>query len=494
MRGIKFKIIYIIGLLVLSLSISVTFAAFIFNQTAKMNANIGQVAVSSKSFYKYNKFDTEQTNSRLNKLRKDTVYLIDNIKIDSTEGYRKTTDGTYQTGIKYYDKTTLEANGNNAYDQSYTYYQLVDSKYTKLDVSALTFDSTLEGLYRTLGEFKKALLTDAFIETQEYYYTVDENGKYQAASTFNSSNTYYILLKEMPTTTGSDTTKNEYVYVKEYSNISSAEGYEVLNVSPYLTDKETVNVSNNVLTIDFLAPNMVLTCTVDDTNGVVNGVVITTGNTNSQYKAVIDYKGLSISIINTTITNSTDGYVVAKDNEDKPLDSIICSASETKYTDSDKIYLSQLGLHFEFKTEIAVYIRIHIQDAWIRTRKYSATNIRQLYIQKDQIEGKSPFAVNDDEWYFDEKENCIYLKTRYVPEPILDASGNPVKDANGKTTYKAKAYTFNINEGYYFDVLKSISYTDFIDVQVAFIVDIVQANRAYALWGFDPSERDYING
>lgn len=493
MRHKYFKITYIIGLLVLSLSISITFAAFIFNQTANVRANLGQVEVSSKSFYKYNLYDTEQTDSRKNKLRKDSVYLIDNITIGFVDGYKITDDEDVQSGKKYYESKTLTSvSADAAFDVNFSYYSLSDGKYEKLDLTADTFNPSSETYYCTDGDFKKAITSS--LSGPTFYTRTGEAEPYKysvATGSYSSSETYYILLKDKNAEVGTSAS-GLYEYTKTYDDIKTAKAYAVSGND--LVEKN-VSISSNSITIKEANDSTLITasCTLDTENGVVSSVTLSNYG-NNDYRATIDYKGLGIYILDNSITNSASGYEEAKDDENKVLDSIICSASETKYDSDGKVYLSQLGLHFKFYTEIAVYIRIHIQDAWIRTRKFSATNIRRQYIMKDQIEGKSPFAVNDDEWFFDEKENCIYLKNRYVPEAQKDNSGNPVLDANGKYIYPEKEYTFNINEGYYYDVLKSISYTDYIDVQVSFTVDIVQANRAYALWGFDPSDRDYIEG
>lgn len=491
----KFKIAYFIGLLTLALSISITFAAFIFNQTATVTANLGRVAVSSKSFYKYNAYSTEQTDIKKNKLRNDTAYVIDSITIDYVDGYSKTEDAFVLTAKKYFAIDTFAAVANNAtFDQNKNYYSFSDNKYTKLELTVDTFEPSTNTYYSTSGDFKKAKLSTGF-ENDTAYYTMSGSGtqadpyKYTlVSSAYNSSTTYYILLKDDDTQVGNSAV-GLYEYSKSYNDIKTCKAYVVnnkdLNEKDVYINNNSISIknskgSNNVQSETTL---ITLNCTLDTENGIVRSVSLANYG-NNDYRATIDYNGLGISVLDNEITNSQTGYEIAVDSEDptKVLDSIICSASENKYNSEGKIYLSQLGLHFEFQTEIAAYIRIHIQDAWIRTRKFSATNIRQQYIMKDQIEGKSPFAVNDDEWYFDEKENCIYLKNKYVPIQNIDG------------TYPTMEYTFNINEGYYYDVLKSISYTDYIDVQVSFIVDIVQANRAYALWGFDPSERDYIEG
>ena len=63
---------------------------------------------------------------------------------------------------------------------------------------------------------------------------------------------------------------------------------------------------------------------------------------------------------------------------------------------------------------------------------------------------------------------------------------HPVYDANG--VLQSSSYTFQVNEAYFYQVAQSTAYTEFVNVQVSFTVDIVQANRAIALWKVDPSQ------
>ena len=178
-------------------------------------------------------------------------------------------------------------------------------------------------------------------------------------------------------------------------------------------------------------------------------------------------------IIDEDITHSETGYTSLEAKS-----KLTCSASKDKYYESSsspkKYYLSQLGLQFTFKSEIAVYVRIHIQDAWTRTRAYSS-NTKELYVMKDLIGGKSPFSVSGSEWVYDETTNYVYLKQMYVP----------TKDSNGN--FVSTTYTFDVNEAYYYDSTKTSAFTDYIDVDVSFTIDIVQANRAKAKWNVDPS-------
>ena len=69
----------------------------------------------------------------------------------------------------------------------------------------------------------------------------------------------------------------------------------------------------------------------------------------------------------------------------------------------------------------------------------------------------------------------VYLNKMYIP--TQDSEGN----------YNSATFRFDVNEAYYYTSLLTSIYTEYIDVEVSFTVDIVQANRADAVWGLDPS-------
>ena len=62
----------------------------------------------------------------------------------------------------------------------------------------------------------------------------------------------------------------------------------------------------------------------------------------------------------------------------------------------------------------------------------------------------------------------------------------PTKDSQGEFT--AQEYIFNVNEGYFYHDTSAQAASKVTTVQVSFTVDIVQANRAEALWGVDFDE------
>ena len=382
MKNSKKKLIIILGIVGFLFSITVVFAAFIFNQIIEGSAKTGYIDIDSKSYYIYSaENNLEQTDAnykRQSKLRKDTVAVLEGFILSSTSTYSLTGDTIFINGKSYYTKS--------------------GSTYTIAEV---------------------------------------EVGDSIAANTY-------------------------YEETKTYNGISKV-GIAYDNS---LNDIEVTIVGTNKLSFSLNDLAISITCQIDSEQGMVTEGEVTVSNKN--YKAVINADGLGLVLIDTDITNSASGYRAVDANS-----AINCSASENKYA-NDSIYLSQLGLHFEFTTELAAYVRIHIQDGWKRTRVYASSE-RENYILKDQISGKSPFTIGGDNWFYDEKTNCIYLKQMFIP----------TQNADG--TYQSQAYTFNVNEAYFYHAISTSAYTEYIDVQVSFTVDIVQANRAKDLWQFDPS-------
>ena len=399
MKRTKYLITYIIGLLVLSISISVVFAAFVFNQVATVTGNFGGITIVHKDFYDYS-YNKASNDKKVSKLRKDTVAIIDNIILASTDTYELTSDQVYVDGKAYYNNSHVllkpYVNDETAYD-----YEVGDA----IPAS-------------TVYELKKQYTGLSSVGTCQYYNT--------------SSGEFTDLVK-------------------------------------------TVNTNSISFTVNTVS--VTITCTVNQNAGVISTATVTTNSETAHYRTQLDVDGLGMLVLDDDITSSsTDGYSVIDAST-----AITCSASEDKYyTEAEKTagaqhpYLSQLGLHFEFKAEIAVYVRIHIRDAWEKIKEYT-TSSRETYTIKDQVSGQSPFTVNDSEWYYDEDTNCVYLKQMYVPQ--YDNAGNLI----------SKEYTFNVNEAYFYQVASTTAYTEYVNVQVSFTIDIVQANRAKALWKLDPS-------
>ena len=290
-----------------------------------------------------------------------------------------------------------------------------------------------------------------------------------ASGTFQQGVTYYLLVDgeyvAQTVTIGREIPTNQYYtrtltylglnsVVTKYDNTGKDLETTINNSTHKITVSQTIeSVTTQLFVISF---------TLDSVNGVISNASV---DNEDDYNCIINAKGSGFVVLDSTITDF---------EEIDANEAYTCSGTEKKY-DQDNTYLSQLGLHFAFTSEVAVYVRIHIQDAWKRTRVYGSGKPNEQYILKDQVNGVSPFTVADSNWHFDAKTNYAYLKTMYVP----------VQDENGN--YPQQEYTFNVNEAYFYADESTGTYTQYIDVQVQFTVDIVQANRAKALWHLDPS-------
>lgn len=318
-------------------------------------------------------------------------------------------------------------------------------------------------------------------------HTITNDGIYIDGKNYyrKDGNDYILLVPNTDTETndyevGSPITGTVYESSKVYSGIRNISICQYYSNSTFHTFEYSKSNEDKTLTFTINSVVITVTVTVDSDDGIITGATISTNNESKHYRVKVDVDGLGMLVLDDDITNTlTTGYTVVDATQ-----AITCSASEGKfYTDLEKQdmannyhpYLSQLGLHFEFKADMDVYVRIHIRDAWEKIKEYS-TSSRETYAIKDQISGHSPFTVNDSDWYYDESTNCVYLREMY----------HPVYDANG--VLQSSSYTFQVNEAYFYQVAQSTAYTEFVNVQVSFTVDIVQANRAIALWKVDPSQ------
>lgn len=164
-------------------------------------------------------------------------------------------------------------------------------------------------------------------------------------------------------------------------------------------------------------------------------------------------------------------------------DSIICYATEKNgYLEErdDYFYLNQLGFELDVATSVDIYVRINIQDSWL-LEKIINGKITESYIQKNQLV-TNPFVSSDtNDWYYDEDTNYIYYRYLIDSKEKIDAI-----DTAGKHVHYL---CYKINPDYFYsnsDTMEEDEHQSVI-VQIAFTVEIVQANRASALWGIDLS-------
>ncbi len=319
---------------------------------------------------------------------------------------------------------------NEAYEDSQSYYRLCKLRTDSIAyVEGITINSNYQPV--TINSFQSGVTYYVFDSTEKTYSV--------ASSSYQSETQYYVKTDSLTVKTAYDNTNTLL----------------------------TAEVNNNVITLKKESAVVeILTLTIGD--GVITNVGL---NSPTTHRAVIGSDGQSVYVFTKATGSTTKSF---------DTDTIICYASERKRNDNridyDAPYLNQLGLVFEFTTQIPVYVRIHIQDAWISTQFLSSKSERTRYISKDKISGASPFSVTDSDWYYDVDNNIVYHKEMLMP----------TKDTNGD--YTSQEYVFNVNEGYFYHDTSAQAASKVTTVQVSFTVDIVQANRAEALWGVDFDE------
>lgn len=230
-------------------------------------------------------------------------------------------------------------------------------------------------------------------------------------------------------------------------------------------------------------------------------VTTTLGNITSINKGFVTYApGTVTDNVYTGISNDLGDYEDLEDYQAKLSErktaktinasSIICYASEKEGNDEENpnyFYLNQLGLQFSIAATIDVYIRIHFEDAWILEKTIGGNTMDPQYVRKNAIGSENyPFKPvasdeNSDEdnpsstdyWYYESSRNNLYYKQKIVA---------------AATTH---SFAFDLNPEYFYEKETeentSLVGHEAILVEVSFTVDVVQANRAYKIWGLDPS-------
>lgn len=292
--------------------------------------------------------------------------------------------------------------------------------------------------------------TEEVFQSGKTYYVQNEENEYIAATDISIGSSidktkYYVEVIS-------------YVGISKITSVIDKNGNilksEIDSTQKIVDIKESNDTGKNICTV---------TCTIDPTNGLTSATIDI-----DSYYAVISADKTGIVVLDKSQKSN-------RATIEQSTNTVTCSATVNK-NDTKNIYLNQLGFGFSFTNDIPVYVRIHFQDAWILTKQYSS-NKKETYSMKDKISGTSPFAINDDDWYYNAAENTAYLKT------IVNSSAN---DADGNLI--ANNYEFDVNPAYFYTPSKIVAYREYMDVQVSFTVDIVQANRAHEIWGVDPSE------
>ena len=410
----KKKLIILVSILTMSLLCCVVFAAFVFERVINGTANTGTIEIKNKYFYDYSYGSSE--------MRVDSICKVNGIKYDTSITYSNPAETVFQSNKTYYVKGTYE---------------------------------------------KASITINEAITENTYYEDINGGFSFTTDNSFQSNKTYYIKTNDSGYTAvssivigGEIAHDTYYVQNKSYDGISSItsiidKNSKELNFSIDDT-KKIITVTSNSTNI------CIITCIINSSTGITSATL-----DNENYYAVVSRDKTELIILDKTLASNKT-----------TIDSIstaYCSATKQK-NNSENIYLNQLGFGFTFTNTIPVYVRIHIQDAWILTKQYSS-NKKETYSIKDKISGDSPFAVNSNEWYYVASENTAYLKS------IVNSSSI---GETGELT--PSYYSFMVNPAYFYTPNQIAAYTEYMDVQVSFTIDIVQANRAKEIWGIDPSK------
>lgn len=285
---------------------------------------------------------------------------------------------------------------------------------------------------------------------------------------------------------------------KDSSNVvkirtGSAQAYNSKNAAVTMTTVDNDTKLQLVSTTTDATFNLTLSFTFNtpaNESPTINTATFTSGGNN--YEVVVGMDGLSLFIFNKAASAKTITQTIDLDSSESGKIEAYASA-RTKYYQSvyaaggySMPYLGQIALQFEITPEIPVYVRIHIQDSWESERFTTDSESKKTIIAKDKIDGKSPFAVSDSNWYYDESKNIAYLKTMVTPSKYVASDTIPSGKKVGD--FKSIKNTFDVSKGYFYNDTSSQARSTITKVQVSFTVDVVQANRVQALWGVDPSD------
>jgi len=231
------------------------------------------------------------------------------------------------------------------------------------------------------------------------------------------------------------------------------------------------------------------------------------GNITTLDKKLISYAP-SVDASNYTSGKLDPGYIAAiKQRSETKTEinssSVICYASEKEgfaeeevATANNYFYLNQLGFNVTLASSVDVYVRIHFEDAWILIKTINGNTQEPQYIRKEALSASNyPFkpAATDTAWHYDADTNSVYFKAIVDSDEktYKTVDGNQVenKDANGNYIHNLE---FNVNPTYFYTLTEQekqkIIGRQAILVEVSYTIDVIQANRAKAVWHVDPSK------
>ena len=432
----KKRIIIILSIsIVLILGSIAALAAFVYTSTINSTeTTTGDITINNEGYVSYalnsNVSKNDYANvadfqAALKERAGGTVVDTEGVNFKASYSYYYTrevaTASEYASNTIYYIKDDT----NN-----YVYAGDIESFTTGVTYYTLTYTPATNNFTETA-----TVVTDLdnFDSTKAYYTNEGENYVFQNISSFASGTTYYTCKYEL-NSQASGVDKNYYRLGHKYDSTISSSDY---TGSYILSGVDSAGYGLFTLANSFASGTKYYKLAYAPEELTANAL-ITDPNSSD----------VGVSCVNTYGSERTG------------------SLAET----GSYLYLNQVGFEFEITTKIACYVRIKFRDAWISSRLYKGNSTPSVkYTSKQTISGRSPFYVDDENWYFDTINNVAYLKT------YMEA-----KDGSYK-------YSFNLNPQYFYHS-NSKTYTERMIIQVSYSLELIQANRAKTVWGIDPSE------
>lgn len=215
--------------------------------------------------------------------------------------------------------------------------------------------------------------------------------------------------------------------------------------------RKTKIIIISIISIIILSVSSVFAFYMLKQNGIIGG---TTGKI--EYgKVVFNYQDNDTT---KEINNSTIGF-------DEQYNTIKLYASEKNATDTENYLQSNcLIINIVIKTDIAVKVRVKIQDVWESQKTYSSGVVKTNTISRQWSEDNQVFTFNDG-WTFDSNSGYAYYD-------------KVIKGSSDEQTIKMlipNSYLYKFETA-------SVGYRETIFLTLGFNIDAVQANRADIIW------------
>ena len=299
-------------------------------------------------------------------------------------------------------------------------------------------------IFITVLTLSIALFTTVFVLAEYYYQRTIQDQEVGLGKMSIKSNSYLDYAQKDDD--GYTTTRLE-----EPEKISASQ-----RITCYATEKTGYTGENEYMSLNQLGFEFTYTNTVD----VYIRVQVLRGWISRKY-----YSGSQEAKDDYIPEDNTNRYSVAKGvTEDNYSNYYTLTATKatsynsetTYYTLNSSVYVQAKGVTSQSFTD-STYYTLNIAKA----TSYSSTTT--YYYNSN-----SPFSVQDDDWFYDNKSGYIYYK------------------AVSLGSDEEKTLSFDIDENYtYILDGTTIGYREAILVDVGFSVDMIQANRAKKKWGID---------